>query len=252
MSVTKNIWYRIKYGWKGKKYLIFQMTIVIIVGSLTVYFFFNPLFLKNFSTLLLSKNKENKIEKMITDFNETLDKKNKTGIVDRQDIEVLKNSLQRKHDIENYPLEYLLEDYLRHLIDPPRKATNKDSTSKEMEKENKIYDKIKEMLLEEQKEKPFASTPEEERRILIALKSAIDSNDRNNSNFFINELASVISTRHFDFLRLESANRWSIPLAIAGVFSTIILGIMGIAISIKYGKLGREFKRHIAELLPKE
>lgn len=191
-----------------------------------------------------------KTEKLINDFNSTLDKKIKIGIVnDKKDLEVLRNSLQRKHGIENYPLEYLLEDYLRHLVDPPpiSKVNKKVITP---EKEKKIYDQIREMLLEEQKEKPFASIPEEERRILVALKSAIDGNNKQNSNFFIKELASVISTRHYDFLRMERVSRWSVPLAIFGIIATISLGILGILASIR--KRGRKSRSESAEPVPEE
>ncbi len=173
------------------------------------------------------------IKTLITKFNEGANIRFTLGLVkDKQDLISLRNSIQRELDInEDYPLVYLLEDYLRHIT-PDSKDKKGQGNLKEI---TPLYEQVKTMILEEQKESPFVSAPEEERRILISLKSSIKNNDQQTTDFYLAELSTVISTRNQMYLKMEATNRWSVPLAIAGVVFTIFFGITTI-LSLKKSK----------------
>ena len=74
----------------------------------------------------------------------------------------------------------------------------------------------------------FADIPEEERRMLIAMRDAIQHDDKESMSFNLNELSSVISTRSRDYEGVLNANRWMRPLAIIGLVASVIFGVLAL------------------------
>jgi hypothetical protein len=170
--------------------------------------------------------------KKLEKFFKTLDKKFDMALVnDRSDIIILRDSIAREVDA-TYSLAPLLEDYLKYLI--VSAPDGQDNTRIKAR-----YDLVKAIVDEETKEKPFADMPEEERRLLRSLKDAVDHNDKQSITFNLDELSSLISARGRVFSRVNKLNRWSIPLAIIGLVTTILFGIMSIRQSIDYDKLAK-------------
>ena len=151
-------------------------------------------------------------------FFESLDKKFDMELVeDQSDIEMLKSTIERKVGAV-YSLASLLEDYLVHLGE----RGSQDSQLSQR------YQLIKGIIASENADKPFADIPEEERRLLIATRDAIQHDDKESMSFNLNELSSVISTRNRDYEKVLNANRWMRPLAIIGIVASVIFGVLAL------------------------
>lgn len=170
--------------------------------------------------------------KKLEKFFKALDKKFDMNLVhDRSDIIVLRDSIAREVDT-TYSLAPLLEDYLQYLITSA--SDGQDGT-----KIKARYDLVKAIVDEETKEKPFADIPEEERRLLRSLKDAVDHSDKQSITFNLDELSSLISARGRMFAKANKLNRWALPLAIIGLVTTILFGIMSITQSVDHDKLAK-------------
>lgn len=180
---------------------------------------------------LLYSKRENRIGN--DNVYDKIDQKFSSGLIkDRDDIQLIINSVSR---VENdvYSIAPVLEDYYTHRL-------SKDSDIEEDELERR-YKIIKEILKEENKEKPFSGVPDEERRILISIKDALKNNDINAIDFNVDELNSVLTTRNKLLERSTKLNRWSVPLAILGVFFTILFGILSLSPNkIDYEKINSQ------------
>ena len=163
-------------------------------------------------------------------FFKTLDKKFDLEIMkDKNDITILRDSISREFDRE-YSLAPLLEDYLKYLTAIKTEEVSPDKIQQR-------YAVIKKIVEEELQEKPFADIPEEEKRLFRSLKDAISHNDNQALEFNLNELSALISQRNKTYVRTEQLNRWSLPLAIVGLITTIIFGYMSISKTIDYKKI---------------
>ncbi|MEW6618718.1 MAG: hypothetical protein AB1422_05140 [bacterium] len=150
-------------------------------------------------------------------FFESLDKKFDIGFVkDRSDIEILKSAIEREAGAV-YSLAPLLEDYLVHLT---HKGTQESTDTTLSER----YQIIKEIIVQENADKPFADVPEEERQLLIRIRDGTQHNDKESILFNLNELSSVISVRTKDYERTMKTNRWAVPLAVIGLLASIVFG----------------------------
>jgi len=150
-------------------------------------------------------------------FFELLDKKFDRGLIsDQSDIEILKSSFERDARAV-YTLAPLLEDYLVHFTD----KGGKQSTGITLPDR---YNLIKEINTKENKDKPFADIPEEERRLLIGMRDAIKHDDTESKSYNLDELSTVISARTKDYERVLKMNRWAVLLAVLGLIATIAFG----------------------------
>ena len=151
-------------------------------------------------------------------FFDTLDKKFDLELVkDQSDIEILKSAIEREAGTV-YSLAPLLEDYLVYLGE---RGSQESQLSQR-------YQLIKGIIESENADKPFADIPEEERRMLIAMRDAIQHDDKESMSFNLNELSSVISTRSRDYEGVLNANRWMRPLAIIGLVASVIFGVLAL------------------------
>jgi hypothetical protein len=201
----------------SKSYILILITLALFAFGA----YYLSMYLRKHPELFLSPSKK---------FFNALDKKFDLDLVmDRSDIIVLKNSVSREA-ASSYSLGPLLEDYLKYL-------TVSSSDESDRNKLKSRYDMVKKIVDEENKEKPFADIPEEERRLLRSLKDAVDHNDTQAIHFNLEELRTLISARNKIYARANKINRWSLPIAIIGIITTIFFGYMSIAKSIDYDKL---------------
>lgn len=162
-------------------------------------------------------------------------------INDKDDIQLIINSVSRSED-EVYSLAPVLEDYYT-----TRLSKSQDIGSEEILRR---YGIIKKIIKEENKEKPFSGVPDEERRILMNMNDALANNDSKSIEFNINELNSVLTTRNKVFESNAKLNKWSVPLAILGVFFTILFGILSFTPSkIDYEKINAQNKTILDEAI---
>ena len=161
-----------------------------------------------------------------------LDVKFSRGLIkDKEDVSLLINSVCREYERE-YSFAPVLEDYLTYL-------TEKNSSKEESQSDilANYYTLIKNMIQQENEEKPFANIPEEERRLLKSIEDSVKYDDKDAIRFNLQELNSVISTRNRIYQRTDRLNRWSIPVAIIGVILTITFGAISLFPRFDYKKI---------------
>ncbi len=121
-----------------------------------------------------------------------------------------------------YGLNKWLREILAQLIG--RKIGTELDNATVISLKNKITDFIR----TNEQTSPFSDLPDTERNILNDLNNYSNSGDKNSVERKINELSSVIQTRYEEQKKLESQNKWSIPLAIIGLVLTVVFGILSL------------------------
>ena len=91
-----------------------------------------------------------------------------------------------------------------------------------------IKKKITDFIKENETTNPYTDLPDTERNIINDLNAFNKLGDQNSINRKLSELSSVIITRHEQQKKIEKLNKWSIPLAIIGMFLTIIFGVLSV------------------------
>ncbi len=147
-----------------------------------------------------------------------LDQNFSSGLIkDREDVQIIINSMSRTKG-EIYSMAPVLEDYYTNRLADSSKIPENDKIER--------HRLIREIIKNEYREKPFSGVPDEERRILISIKDALSNEDTKAIEFNISELNSVLTTRNKMFENTSKLNRWSVPLAVIGVFFTILFGVL--------------------------
>lgn len=98
--------------------------------------------------------------------------------------------------------------------------------SLENEQRNEIKEKLSQYIDHFEKTYPFANLPLAEMNIMNDISTYILNKDIDSITRKINELAGIIQVRTEENKKLNTATKWSIPLAIAGLIFTIIFGII--------------------------
>jgi hypothetical protein len=88
--------------------------------------------------------------------------------------------------------------------------------------------KIKGLLQQIETETPFAGLPTAERNLIIDARRFIDTNELRAATQKVDDLANLIEARQDAYEKLQSANKWSVPLAVIGLVLTIVFGIMSL------------------------
>ncbi len=177
------------------------------------------------ATILLRKVRERKLTRKNT-FIETFIK----GISENT-IENSEDLLNVYSGITNLSIEDLsnkqnLNRWLREILSKLiNKEVGKDFSTDEI---NAIKNKITEFIKTNEIISPFTDLPETERNIINDISSYNKIGDKESVIRKINELGSVIITRHEQQKKIESLNKWSIPLAIIGLILTVTFGILSI------------------------
>lgn len=88
--------------------------------------------------------------------------------------------------------------------------------------------KIKQLLSQIEQETPFADVPPAERNLIIDAQRFIEKNELNAAIQKIRDLGGLIEARHDAYVKLQSANKWSVPLAMIGLALTIVFGVISL------------------------
>ena len=88
--------------------------------------------------------------------------------------------------------------------------------------------KIKELLRLIETETPFAGLPAAERNLILDARKFIETNELGAATQKVDDLANLIEVRQDAYEKLQSANRWSVPLAIIGLVLTVVFGVMSL------------------------
>lgn len=159
-----------------------------------------------------------------------LDQKFELGLIkNKSDITILAES-HKRDQLASYELIPLLEDYLTYTVKRAKEGGKKKNAVN-------TYTKVKAILDEEMKDKPFSDMPEEEGRLLRSLKDSIDHKAQASAYENLDDLKMLISARNKIYSRSSKLNRWSVPLAIFGLIATLIFGFMSFLNRVNYDKI---------------
>jgi hypothetical protein len=187
------------------------LTLIMSGYAVTIF----TVILSRFLAIFRSKREE---KKSSSKFFEALDKKFDSELVkDQSDIEIHKSAIERETGTV-YSLAPLLEDYLVYLGE---RGSQESQLSQR-------YQLIKDIIASENADKPYADIPKEERRLLIAMRDAIEHEDKGAMSFNLNELSSVISTSSRVYERVLKANRWTRLLAILAIVVAVFFGMLAL------------------------
>lgn len=175
-------------------------------------------------------------------FFKALNKKFDLGLIRNiNDVYILIDSLQLGR---GYSPILLLEEYLGNLLDDPEYQEKKEAIVAK-------YDCVTNFIIILKEEKPFSDVPNEERRLLNALKDSASRNDSSQVLSILNELGSVLNIRNKTYQKAAKLNRATVPLAIVGLIVTILFGIFSITNSVDEVKLKNAVKAAVTETLKK-
>jgi hypothetical protein len=88
--------------------------------------------------------------------------------------------------------------------------------------------KIKGLLNQIEEETPFADLPAAERNLVIDAWNFIEKNELNAAKQKITDLAGLIEARQDGYEKLQSANKWAVPLAVIGLVLTVVFGVISL------------------------
>ncbi|MDH3997379.1 MAG: hypothetical protein OET90_00945 [Desulfuromonadales bacterium] len=88
--------------------------------------------------------------------------------------------------------------------------------------------KITEFINDNDKASPYADLPAVERSIVTDISTYSQSDNKESVLRKLNELASTIQAREDSIKRIQSTNKWSVPLAIVGLILTAVFGVLSV------------------------
>jgi hypothetical protein len=151
-------------------------------------------------------------------FLEKMDSLMETGIDPKiGDVTSIANSVFRRAGVYNRTA--LIEDHFAHTASPGV------ALSDEARKHRIEVDRA--LLAECTKEDPYSDVPDEQRRLLLNARMAVERSDAAGAVFSLDELRSVLVTTNRTYTRMARANKLAIPLAIAGLVLTLVFGVIG-------------------------
>ena len=177
------------------------------------------------ATILLKKIKERRINRKNTFIKTFVNGVSNNTIENSEDllnvysgiVNVSTEDLTSKHNLNKW-----LREILAKLVN---KEVGQDFTN---EQTIEVKEKITNFIKSNETISPFADLPDTERNIINDISTYNKAGDINSVSRKINELSSVIITRYEQQKKIESLNKWSIPLAVVGLILTIIFGIISI------------------------
>lgn len=126
------------------------------------------------------------------------------------------------YDLENENYRYSLNKLLRKFL-VKLQLQEVGNLTPEQIKEWK--DKIDVFIQKNEELSPFSEIPQAERGMMNDILAFLDTNDTEAIRRKLIELSSTIQLRKEELDKIEKLNKWSIPLAVVGLFLTIIFGI---------------------------
>jgi len=112
-----------------------------------------------------------------------------------------------------------LREYLVHLVGDESIGAEKRRTMKVQ---------VNLVLKQIESETPFADLPAAERNLIIDTQRFVNGGDSASANQKLQDLAGLIEARQDALERLQSSNKWSIPLAVIGLVLTVIFGVISL------------------------
>lgn len=176
------------------------------------------------TTLQEREKQEEKIEPIRKKFFETLLEGLKTGTIEKlNDVENIYVGVGGSSSEDyHYDLSKLLKEFLVKLISKELDESIENNVLIEWNKN------ISEFIYKIQEKSPYLGLPDIERNILEDISSYLETENNKDVERKLTEIAGIIKARNDDLNKIEYINKWAVPLAIIGVFLTLLFGLMSI------------------------
>ncbi len=97
---------------------------------------------------------------------------------------------------------------------------------------SKIKEFLSKALEDHERQSPYAVLPELERNILNDVDEFVNAGSPDSAKRKLQELTTAIVAREEELSSLRNSNKWSVPIAIAGVILTVTFGIISIVLGL--------------------
>lgn len=124
-----------------------------------------------------------------------------------------------------YGLSRQLREFLVNVISK-EKSVMDSSVDDETVRDWK--QRITEFISQNEAVSPYADLPSAERNVLNDISTFLDRNDTESVKRKTSEIAGMIQARNSDLERVNSINRWTVPLSIIGLIFTVTFGIIAL------------------------
>ncbi|MFK5947599.1 MAG: hypothetical protein QM500_02370 [Methylococcales bacterium] len=91
-----------------------------------------------------------------------------------------------------------------------------------------IKKEITEYINQVEKASPHVGLPDLERSIVRDIEAYLNSDQKDGVSRKLDELVAAIQVREDSFKKMESTNKWAVPLSVVGLILTLIFGISSI------------------------
>jgi hypothetical protein len=149
----------------------------------------------------------------------------KSGVItDFSDIENIYKGVRASigdDEVNRARLAKWLRAYLLQIFENEVDDKNRDSV-KSIKKE------ITEYINQVEKSSPHVGLPDLERSIVRDIEAYLNSDQKEGVSRKLDELVAAIQIREDSFRKLESTNKWAVPLSVVGLILTLIFGISSI------------------------
>ncbi len=103
-----------------------------------------------------------------------------------------------------------------------------DKAHKETEVAVRIKSEITKYIEQVEKTSPHSGLPDLERSIVKDIDSYLSLDNKDGAKRKIDELAAAIQVREESLKKLESTNKWAVPLSVIGLVLTITFGLVSL------------------------
>jgi hypothetical protein len=123
----------------------------------------------------------------------------------------------------NYGLSKMLKSFLLCMVN-----SEKEKNLVAREQIIKWKNEMTQYIKQNDRISPFSELPTPERNILRDASEFLNNEDIESAFRKINELTLVIKSKNDKYSKIESTNKWAVPLSIIGLLSTIFFGIISV------------------------
>jgi hypothetical protein len=202
-----------------ENFFIYSIILAVTISLIAYFYTISNLFRPKKESGRIVENKSKK-------FYQSLLEGLKTGSITTIDdlINIYKgiSDLSSEDLSYRYGLSRRLRTFLVDLISKDIDKTIDDETIVKWKQQISEFIRINEEI------SPYADLPSVERNLLNDISAFLEKNDTESTKRKLLELAGMIQARNDDLNKIQSINKYAVPLSIIGLILSIIFGLMAI------------------------
>ena len=101
-------------------------------------------------------------------------------------------------------------------------------SSLDVEEARQLKTLASDLLQQVELESPYADLPAAERNLLMDIRVLLRAGERDSATAKLEDLSGLIGVRQDAVERLQSSNKWAVPLAAVGLFLSVVFGIISL------------------------